>query len=225
MKKALLSIFILLLIIAALLTFGWANRTKIVAHLLSNHLHVPVTIGTLDYNKGRVTIDNIWVGNPPASKTNTAFTCAETTIDSIDLGKERLTIDQIEMDTIFLGVEYYNRAETESNWLTIMEKPKEQKKSSRKYLIRTLIFTDFTVAVTDYSGKTKEYPKIKRLEFHNISDETGFPIEEIEKAVFDAALKEAFKQFGIKNLLKGANPNNLLPDFLPQIPLFPQKGG
>ena len=35
------------------------------------------------------------------------------------------------------------------------------------------------------------------MEFHNISSESGFPIAEIEKAIFKLVMQDIFKQFDL----------------------------
>ena len=46
------------------------------------------------------------------------------------------------------------------------------------------------------------FPTIEKLEFYNISDETGFPIEEVEKAIAHAILKSVFQKFNLLHLIQ-----------------------
>ncbi len=178
-----------------------------------------MSIQSLQYANDTLTLDKITIGNPSSSKTNTAFSSDRITITATfkEVSGDTLTIDTIEMDNVFLGVEYYNDTGSENNWTVILSSKGEQKKNPKKYLIRTIIFTDLTVAVTDRNGKTTTYPTFIRSEVHHTSDETCFPVDELEKAIFDAALKEIIKKYALENL----NPSKWLPKILPKIPFSP----
>jgi hypothetical protein len=62
------------------------------------------------------------------------------------------------------------------------------------------------VELTQANGKVKRYPTIKQMEFYNISSATGFPVEEIEKAIFEMMMKDIFKKLQLDQLFKTINP-------------------
>ena len=197
---------VFVLLIAGILIASWVvwmNKANIAAHFLSRHLRVPATIRTLDIGKAEAEITRLWIGNPPRSKTSTSFS-AETIAIRSNLDQvmaDPLLIDEIDIANIFVGIEYYESNET--NWHYILGGPsKAAKKKSRDYLIRTLILENLTAEVTQADGKIKRYPTIQRMEFHNISSETGFPIEEIEKAIFNLMMQDLFKKLNFDELLK-----------------------
>ena len=67
------------------------------------------------------------------------------------------------------------------------------------------------------NGQVKRYPTIPSMEFHNISDETGFPVSEIEKAIFNQVLKNLYQQLDLQNTLKQLIPGG---NYIPKIPFF-----
>ncbi len=222
MRKFVFILGLLLLGIAIASLVVWTNRANLVAHFLSRHLRVPVTIRTLEVTKTEADISRLWIGTPPKSKTSTSFS-AETIaiVSNLDqIMGNPLTIDEINMANLFIGVEYYEGLET--NWTYILQSKGEnnKKKKERDYLIRTLILENLTVEVTQANGKIKRYPTIPRMEFHNISSDTGFPIDEIEKAIFNLMMQDLFKNLNIDQLLKQfpfpqTNPMKFLPPFRP----------
>lgn len=225
MKKFLLGAALLILVLLAASLYLWGAKTSVVAHFLSRQLNVPVTIHQLDMSSRRASIDRLWLGNPPGSRTSTSFSSQTMTIDStLDqiLGNP-LIIDEIDIADIFVGIEFYDASGTDNNWSRILDVEHiKKKKDSKDYLIRRLILTNLTVQVTKADGSVKRYPTIPRMEFHNISSETGFPISEIEKAIFDLVMKDLFRKLQLDELLRTIDPLKNLPggSNLKNLPFF-----
>ena len=225
MKKFLLGASLLILILLASILFLWGEKTSVVAHFLSRQLNVPVAIHQLEIGSRRAAIDRLWIGNPRGSRTSTSFSAETMTLDStLDqiLGNP-LIIDEIDMADIFVGIEFYDASGTDSNWSRILDVEHIKKnKASKDYLIRRLVLTNLTVQVTKADGSFKRYPTIPRMEFHNISSETGFPISEIEKAIFDLVMKDLFRKLQLDQLLRTIDPLKNLPggSNLKNLPFF-----
>lgn len=203
---------LLALVIAALVVGGalcWVNRASLAAHHLQKKLKVPVKIASLDFGSQQATIANLWIGNPSRSKTPTAFSARDIEIDASWKGVRGnpLIIDQIVLEKIFVGIEIYGGKET--NWGHILSRREKKTKPPRDYLIRKLTIRNLTVQVTQADGSAKTYPTIQEMEFNNISSETGFPIEEIEKAIFNLMMQEILRKFGLQQL------NNTLEKVVP----------
>ena len=119
---------------------------------------------------------------------------------------------------IFLGIEFYSNNPEDTNWTRILNhRPKTPKKDSKDYLIKYLKIDSLTVSVTKPDGKTQVYPSLHNLEFHNISNKTGFPIDQIEKAIFKLVLQSVIEKYGIDSIIKSIAPSgfpfNVLPFF------------
>ena len=217
MKKMLGVIAILMIALLTIVCLSWIAKTSLAAHFISNHLKVPVTIQTLDLTKTHIDLSHLWIGTPSRSRTSTSFTAETIEIDTelYHILDNPLIIDEIDIATIFVGLEYYENGST--NWTHMLgdSSPTPGKNTGRDYLIRTLILENLTVEVTQANGQKKRYPTIARMEFHNISSETGFPIQEIEKAIFKLMMKNIMDKF---NLFKPLNlPGNTPLKYLPSL--------
>lgn len=213
MRKFFSFLFSFVLIIAIAILLVWFNRASLASALLRRHLGVPVRIESLDLSKTQATIHNLSIGNPKNYRNPTAFTARVIEIDSTlhQIRSDPLVIDAIKMEDLLVDIEHAKDS-GETNWSQILQE-NSKKKSSRHYLIKTLTLKNLTVQVTFPDGSIRRYPTIEYMEFHNISEATGFPLNEIEKAIFNQVMKELFKKFDILKLFK-----QLLPG-LPSLPL------
>jgi hypothetical protein len=208
MNKFLALVALLIVLLASLTGLIWMNRASVASHFISKQLHAPVAMDKLDITKNQATLSNFWIGNPPGFKTKTAFASDTIQIDATyrELTGDVLTINQIELSQIFVGVEMYKGKD--NNWSRIAKKDAEPTKKGRDYLIRTLILNNLTVRMTQADGSVKTYPTIPRMVFYNISSQTGFPISEIEKAIFNLIIQDLFKKLNL-DLLDTLNPTSI----------------
>jgi len=208
MRKFSLFSALALLCLGIGIALTWTNRENILAHFMSRQLRVPVSIRSLDIGTSSAEISRMWIGNFPNSQTSTSF-AAETLLLLAKLDQffaNPVTFEEISIDNIFVGIEFYDAKGEDSNWSRILEKNKQKKSAPRDYLIRTLLLRNLTVEVTQADGKVKRYPTIKQMEFHNISSETGFPVDEIEKAIFDLMMKDLFKKLQLDRIFDTIRP-------------------
>lgn len=198
MKKVLIVVFACILISFALLGVAWMQKTTILAHFLSKQMHVKVSLQSLDITRELTTLTNLWMGNPRHSTTTTSFSSSliEIAQDPLDILNNPLIIDRIDISDISVGIEYYPDNQTNWNYILRSNSPKIRK--GRDYLIRTLVLNNLSVIVTAANGKETRYPAIERMEFHDISSDSGFPIEEIEKAIFKKVMQNIFDKYLFK---------------------------
>lgn len=222
MKKFILFIIFLLILVFFAGILAWSNRAGIASHYLSKALNgVPVSIEKIEYDKPILTIDDFHIGNPKGSKTKTAFKSDAIKVDATmdQIRGEVMTIEEIEISDVLVGLEFYNALKTKTNWGYILKSSAKEKKKGGKekdYLIRKLTLRNLTIQTTDHQGKTTNYPTIAKMEFKNISNKSGFPIDEIEKAIFDIMLQKALKEYGIKALEQTLE--KFAPGGAPQLP-------
>jgi len=178
----------------------WESKASVAAHFISINLKAPVTIQELDVGKTKIDISTLWIGTPSHSKTSTSFSAKTIEIDTnvLDVLDNPLIIDRIDISNIFVGLEYFDNGRT--NWDIMLKGASSEKAQGRDYLIRLLVLENLTVEVTQADGQKKRYPTIERMEFHNISNETGFPIKEIEKAIFKLMMKNIMDKYNLFNL-------------------------
>lgn len=218
MKRFLIAVAIFLGALIAAAALLWSSRKTVACYFLTKGLHVPVSMGSLDISTGQANIAKFWIGNPPLSRTKTAFSSETIDINSTfkQLIGNPLTIDRIALNQVFIGVEMYNAKTKDNNWNHIASQDQGSAAKGRDYLIKTLVLDNLTVRVTQPNGSSKTYPTIKHMEFHNISSDTGFPIDEIEKAIFNMVIKDLIRQLNLDQLLEQFNvpaaPLKLLPN-------------
>lgn len=219
MRKILLTLVLAICVLTILGLLAWANRTRIAAHYLSKGLNgAPVSIGKMEYKKDTLYVDNFLIGNLRPARTKTAFSAKELDVEATlkDIRGEVMTIEDIEINNILLNIEYLNESKSRTNWDLIMQNDKRGKVSDRKYLIKNLTLKNLTIVVIEKNGKVTRYPTLSRMQFSNISDETGFPIEDIEKAIFDIMLKRVIQEYGLKILQDTLD--QVIPQFAPNFP-------
>ncbi len=219
MKKCLAALVICILVLFGLAGITWVQKTAVFVHLLSKEMKVKVALENLDITKKNTTLTNLWIGTPPSSKTSTSF--ASRLIEIIANPKvvleNPMIIDKISISDISIGVEYYPDQTTNWDYILSTKAPKKKNKG-KDYLIRTLILTNLRVTVVSSDGKKKQYPTIERMEFHNISSDSGFPIAEIEKAIFKKVMQDLFDKLNLfKKLPFDALPKNAPTKLIPQL--------
>jgi hypothetical protein len=197
MRKFMFGFIFLLLSLTALTWIAWEGKASVASYLLERQLKIPVTIERLEITKSKADINNLWIGNPLRSLTKTSFSAGKIDIDAQmkQIFDNPLILDQIVISNIFVGVEYYEDGST--NWDKILSGDKAPAKEEKDYLIRSLILENLTVEVVQANGQKKRYPTIPRMEFHNISADSGVPISEIEKAIFKLMMKDIFDKFNL----------------------------
>lgn len=191
----------------ALLFFIWSIKTELAAGLLSKKLGVPVSIGLLQIDRSEVDIARLWIGTPLQSKTTTSFASQEVNI-AAPIGnyvKDPLIIDSIDINNILVGIENYSS--NDNNWNRMLSAPPSDHPSNRKWLIRRVTLRNLTVVVTDTRGQQKRYPTIPQITFENISSDSGIPIDEIEKAIFNLMLQDLIRQLDLGKILQQVAPS------------------
>jgi hypothetical protein len=211
MKRLLAALLICLALVLMAGFIVWARKAEFASYLLSRQLKTPTSIQALHITRDHATLIRFWIGNPPGSKTQTAFASDQVEIDTTlsQLMGNPLIIDQIEINNIFFGLELYDKSGNDTNWNRMLSSSTPQGPTDRKWLIRRLVLTNLSVEVVQPNGQIKRYPTIARMEFNNISSESGFPVEEIEKAIFNMVLKDILRQIDLPSLIR---------QFAPQVP-------
>ncbi len=210
MKKILVILFLLLAASAGVGALAWVNKKAVLVYYLRKELNVPVKIETLEIEKGKTSLGQVWLGNPKGSTTQTAFSARTIELDGSwkEMWGTPLTIDEILLENIFVGIEQYAKGKMDNNWAHILRQDHKEKKSSRDYLIRKLVVRNLTVVWTKPDGSVKQFPTIDEMVFYNISSETGFPLKEIEKAIFQLMMKEILRRFDLNQLLDTIIPSS-----------------
>lgn len=220
MKKTIVVYSFLTVFLAFCFFLAYLNRAKVTSFLLSKNFGFPLTIQELYISSHGVKVKNLTINNiKKSSKYNPALFCQTIKIKTTlkQLRQKILAIDEISLNKIDLNIQFYDNARSLSNFNDIIEAktPNLHKKKKRAYLVQKLILNDLDVQLIFYNGKiTKVH--IPKLVFYNISEKSGFPVEQLEKAILHAIVRSIFDKFGIKNILRNVSPENLLPKIDPR---------
>lgn len=201
----------LLLIVMASLVFLWLIKTPIMAGYLTHKIHVPVSIGNVSIWPSQTNIRDFRIKNPHGFKTHSAFSVHQVDIfyDVHQLRQTPRHIQKIEMDDIFLSIEFSNALGTQNNWTVIGSKiPKEDSYSGKELIIDKLILTNLKIEIRGLGLiGAPQMQQIARLEFDQISSEKGFPTKQLIQQIFQSA--------GIQQYIKEAfNPENVIEKVL-----------
>lgn len=206
MRKIAFSIAFIFLCVGVGLFFLWNLRPFIAARMLSQNLHVSVSIEALDLTRHSATIHGLIIGNPRHFKS--PFSCTTGLIDITSSFKQLranpLIIDEILMEDIVINLE--NRKDGSTNWSQILATQTKPSSKDKHYLIKLLVLRNLNVQVTQHNGQVKRYPTIEHMQFQNISDETGFPIDEIEKAIFNKVMQDLYQKLDLNKILQPLVP-------------------
>lgn len=219
--KIISSIVVIVILVAVVVgLIFWSRVPDMIANRLSNQMKVNVYIGSMGLGWNKVSVNKIEIGNPPKSILTKAFSCREVDVRAPFtryLNKD-IVIDEIDLQDVYLGLEFDSATSTNGNWTTILgnttsSTPPSSKKNEadRTVLIHRLILTNINVDVVyrKQGGKVQRLPTIPRMELTEISSQGGLPMDQIMHSVLGNMLKEVFIKENLKNMLQELiNPNS-----------------
>ena len=176
-------IIVIIVVIAIVIFIGWSRIPDIIANNLSKKLKVYVEIGSVNLSWNEFKIKKTEIGNPPGSIQPQAFKCQEIDIKTpfTNFFDNQIVIDEIDVNDVFLDLEFDSASDTQGNWSRIMnnlqpttstlnkksssKKEDQSIRSSRSVYIRKLILTNIDVDVLyiKEAGKVDTYPALNVL--------------------------------------------------------------
>ncbi len=238
--SSLAGLLIVIIIAAVIVAFiGWSRVPDIVANNLAKKMKVYVGIGSMGLGWGEITVNKIEIGNPPGTQQSLAFKCKTMNVLApfTQYLKQDVVIDEINLNDVYLDLEFDSASGTKGNWTRIMQNLQnttleDQKNtgkrgsSNRTILIKKLVLTNISVDVVylKEGGSTKRLPTISRIELTNISSEGGLPMDQIMNSVLGQMLKSVFIKENLKNMMNDLLDNtDLLPSGMQKY-IVPFKG-
>lgn len=224
---------LVILVILAAVIIGfvfWSRVPDIVSSNLSKKLKVPVEIDSFALTWGKIDAKKIQIGNPPGSTLSKAFSCDE--IDVLapftNYLSKNIIIDEIDIQNVYLGLEFDSASGTTGNWTRIMGnlkqsmgeipekngKSKKKKESSAKQtpttgtprtvLIHRIVLTNIDVDVLykKEGGKVKRLPRIPQIVLTEVSSEGGSAMDQILNSTLGEMLKQVFIKENVKNMMQ-----------------------
>ncbi|HEY2810387.1 MAG TPA: AsmA family protein [Rhabdochlamydiaceae bacterium] len=233
-------IVLILLIIVIVLFIGWSRVPDIVANRISKELKVYVDIGSIHLGWGNISVRKIEVGNPPGAVQAQSFKCGEINVQAplSQYFKNQITIEQIELNNVYLDLEFDSASGTQGNWSRIMgnlqqasaKKQKPPSKTAKQapatsVLIRKLVLNNIDVDVVyiKEGGKVIHLPHIDQIVLYDISSEGGLPVDQIMNSVLGQMLTSIFTKQNLKNMMQNLiqNPPSAIQKLNPFKGLLP----
>jgi len=203
------SLLALIIIIVILYFIGLSRGPDILANYLSKELGVTVSIESIKPGTKTFHVEMFEVANEPGYTLPKAFSAK--TINLVApitaFFAEPVNIEQIDVDGIYLGIEFDSTTSPTGNWTKLLShyqsKAHLDAKDGKKVFIKKLVFTNIQADLIFHSqeGKIQKLPVIPRIELTNISTEGGFPIDQLTSSILGQLIKQAFMQYHIDNLL------------------------
>lgn len=203
-----------IIIILGVIIFGfifWSRVPDIIASNMSKKLKVPVEIADMDLSLKSIEIDKLSIGNPKGYYLPRAFGAQHIAVDA-PLSRyfhDHILIDEIDVDDVYVGLEFDSPKGTEGNWSQIMKNVKSStsQKNTKTVLIHKLILNNIKcdLLYRSQGKKVTHLPEIKRIELTDISSEGGDTMDQIMNSAFGEMIKQVFIQQNLKDAL-----NNIL---------------
>lgn len=210
-SRILISLIAVIGITACIAFFLSSKLPEYLSGKLSQALKVAVSIKDIHISYNNITLDEVEIENVPKGILSKAFS-AKKIFSNCPLGnytKQKIEIDQIGLNDVYLGLEFDSPSNTKSNWSKIMKSlsSSEDKTSStnkKVVFIKTLTLTNIQVDLV-YRNKPDEIKKLRpidKIELHNINSEEGIPMNQLMNTVLGQMLKSVFIQENLKEAVK-----------------------
>jgi uncharacterized protein involved in outer membrane biogenesis len=228
-------IVVAIIVIVIVAIIGWSRVPDIIASNLSKKLKVYVEIGSVNLGWGEIRIKKTEIGNPAGAVQTQAFKCKGIDIKTpfTRFFNQQVVIDEIDLNDVFLDLEFDSASGTKGNWSRIMgnlqastaaeqnaspANKNQEKKAARSVLIHKLILTNIDVDVLyiKEGSKVVHLPRIDRIELSDISSEGGIPMDQIMNSVLGQMLKSVFQKQNLKNMMQDLiqNPPSSIQKYL-----------
>lgn len=217
-KIALIS-FLSIAFVFALTYLFYRNAGLILAQIISKETHTPVTINAIDFQQKGFTIENLVIGNPEKAYIPTAFKAEVVKFSSPyqQYLKNHITIDRIEMDNVYINIEFYTEDKLEGNWQSLIENMGTSHQPSyggdRQTFIKKLVLNNVQITLILSDGKMHRLSPIPHLEFDDVTSEKGLPVKEISEIIARKMLYSIFREEGLNLIIK--IPINVIKKIIP----------
>ncbi len=205
---------VVLLVLIGLCLFFWFTKTPFIASYLSEKMGVSVSIKDISIRPSQSIITDFSIKNISGFKTKTAFKSEMTQIQYRlrQLFGSPTEIDRIELDNVFLSIEFSNPLGTANNWTAIAARmPKQEKRSD--VIIHKLILNNLVVEIRGLGFEPPTTKTFGRMEFDEIDSREGFPTKEL--------IRKIFGQAGLLQYIQDVfNPQKVLEKYLSPLRLF-----
>ena len=201
----------LVLVVLIGLAFLWIKVPDLVAKQLSKQMQVEVKIGDIALSAHSIGVKNLEIGNPKNSILPKAYSAGSIEVKASlsNYLKDPIVIDELQINQIYVGLEFASPISPSGNWSTILENmkksaPVSKKKEARSVLIKKLILTDIRsdLIFTQQGGKVQNLLPIDRLELNNVSSEAGVSLDQIARVILEQTLNALLKKQSLQSMIE-----------------------
>lgn len=183
----------------------WILKPLILSQYLTSRLEVRTLVGSIQIGKSETSIGDFKIKNPLGYKTRNAFRAAKATIqyNYKKLFSNPSEIDLIDLEDVFLSIEFDNPLGTKNNWTNILEKIPSHSRMDKELIIHKLVVNDLKIEIRGLGLSGRQTKVVSHIELDEINSQDGFPTKELIIKIFGVAGIEQY----IQDLL---NPTNTL---------------
>ena len=166
-------------------------------------------------------IQNLVIDSPPEASLPVALKVKELrmTAPYDAYLKEPVLIERIELNSIYLGIEFYDEKRTKGNWVTIQQNLDSAEESTEKdlnsySLIKEMILRELSIQLKLYKQGVISLSPIPKVEFTDVRTDTGQIADELTQIILKKVMYTVFIMRGIQtviNLPKDVIDTVLLP--------------
>jgi hypothetical protein len=170
---------------------------------------VAVSIDSMRFGLSEIEIDQVEIGNAKGYTLPKAFSAEEIELQAplSTYFKDAVVIDEVNVNDIYLGIEFDSSSSSTGNWTKIMahfkEASKLEKPSKKTALIKRLVFNNIrTEVLFRDSNQLKKLPMIRQIVLKNVSSEGGVSSDQLTNTILSRMLKQVFLEQNLNNMLK-----------------------
>lgn len=214
--------FSILTVLIILLAGGFITlehySATIIANLISETTHTTVSLDRVHFHKDGFTLKNLTINSPPGYSLKRALKVEKIKITTpyVNYLKKPIVIKDIQLQRIYLGIQFKDKARTEGNWLTLLKDSHNDSSSisgrSNSARIGSLLLKDIYVEIA-LAGESPRSVQIPYLAFENITTDDGKVVEELTQVIMHQLMKELFLQKSIRAVFD--LPGNVFKSIFP----------
>lgn len=198
------------ILIIALAISVWQFRF-ITEKILTKKLGVPVTIESISYGKSLISIENVIIGNPPGSKLPFALRIEHIEMQApfYQYFRKTIVFDKFVFENMDMNIEFYDKAHSKGNWISIIEHLKENEDSQtnigseRGAFIKLLLINDLEFKLMSPTlKKPTTLPPLQSMKFENIQTANGDLTGRVSQAIIHHIVQQVFWKYSIQSTLK-----------------------
>lgn len=205
------SLIVLVVILAVFYYFAQSRAPDMLANKLSNKLGVAVSIDSIKPRLSTISINMLEIANAPGYTLPKAFSAKTIELHAPlkTYFEDSVVVEQIDIDTIYLGIEFDTTSSGQGNWthlLSLYKKgPNLDPNDKRQVLIKKIVFTNIHSDLMFHSegNQITKLPLIARMVLTDVSSHGGLPIDQLTSSILGQMLIQAFQQYHLNNMLEG----------------------